>query len=210
MRNTTEILNYLMGTYLPVTIIVYGSYANGTAGESSDFDALVVVREGEERHDTAVIDGVPLDVFVYPVSYFDSFDPESVLQIYGGNAVLDNSSGFGEKLLMTVSEYVESKKKSGEEIWEEIEWCKKMLLRITGEGAEPLFRRCHLLTESLQIAADVYGFPYLGSKKCIKMLEEKYPAAYQVYHSALKMNDPMRLTIWVSFLSEEAKRELWK
>lgn len=64
------LLRYLRQTYQPLSILVYGSYANGTNGPASDFDALVITREGREFHNTSVVDGIRLDVFVYPERCF--------------------------------------------------------------------------------------------------------------------------------------------
>lgn len=41
MKNNL-IIKYIMETYSPEAIIVYGSYADGSANENSDFDALVI------------------------------------------------------------------------------------------------------------------------------------------------------------------------
>ncbi len=46
------ILNYLCGKYAPAAVILYGSYADGAAGEDSDFDALVLA-DHEMYHDEA-------------------------------------------------------------------------------------------------------------------------------------------------------------
>ena len=75
MEKKETILNYIEETYQPDAVIVYGSFANGTAGPGSDFDALVIADHGK-THDSSVIDGTVLDVFVYPPEQFRSdYDP---------------------------------------------------------------------------------------------------------------------------------------
>jgi predicted nucleotidyltransferase len=60
-----KIIRYLEETYSPDAIIIYGSFADGSANEHSDFDALVMA-DRDKLHDSSVIDGTILDVFVYP------------------------------------------------------------------------------------------------------------------------------------------------
>ena len=67
-----QILQYIQKTYAPLSIILYGSYADGTNNLNSDFDALVITSDHEPFHDTSIVDGIPLDVFVYPQKYFDA------------------------------------------------------------------------------------------------------------------------------------------
>ena len=63
-----QVLKYIREKYNPLSIILYGSYADGTNNLNSDFDALVIVADHEQFHDTSIVDGVPLDVFVYPLA----------------------------------------------------------------------------------------------------------------------------------------------
>jgi len=42
MEITDKIFAYLKDTYQPDAIIVYGSFADGSATKNSDFDALVI------------------------------------------------------------------------------------------------------------------------------------------------------------------------
>lgn len=58
-----QVLKYIRGKYDPLSIILYGSYADETSNLNSDFDALVIAADHEQFHDTSIVDGVPLDVF---------------------------------------------------------------------------------------------------------------------------------------------------
>ena len=69
MEITEKILAYLKETYQPDAIVIYGSFADGSANEGSDFDALVIADKGR-THDSSVIDGIVLDVFVYAMETF--------------------------------------------------------------------------------------------------------------------------------------------
>lgn len=63
------ILKYIQEKYDPLSIILYGSYADGTNNLNSDFDALVITSGQEQLHDTSLVGGIPLDVFVYPSNF---------------------------------------------------------------------------------------------------------------------------------------------
>jgi len=83
-----QILHYIRHKYDPISIILYGSYANETNDLNSDFDALVISAEHEPYHDTSFVDGVQLDVFVYPASCFaGDYDCEDFIQIFDGRIV---------------------------------------------------------------------------------------------------------------------------
>ena len=63
MKDT--ILEYIRKTYDPDAVIVYGSFADGSESAHSDFDALVIAGD-RPVHDSSVVGGIQLDVFVYP------------------------------------------------------------------------------------------------------------------------------------------------
>ena len=78
-----KIIEYIKQKYNPLSIILYGSYANGTNNLNSDFDALVISYDHEQFHDTSFVNDIQLDVFVYPASYFDGeFDCNNFIQKY--------------------------------------------------------------------------------------------------------------------------------
>ena len=79
-----EIITALEAKYHPLGMIVYGSYADGTNNLNSDFDALLLTDSGSELHDSSVISGVELDVWVYPrVKIEAPHDAYEFLQISG-------------------------------------------------------------------------------------------------------------------------------
>lgn len=43
-RTVREIIEYIKSRYAPLSVIVYGSYADGSNNAGSDFDALVLTR----------------------------------------------------------------------------------------------------------------------------------------------------------------------
>ena len=182
----TEILEYLKQTYAPVSIIVYGSYSDGSNSSGSDFDALVIAKDHRRFHDVSYIGATQLDVFVYPAAYFDAaFDPGEFVQIFDGAVILD-TDGCGTSLKERVLNHIRQlPRKTAEEIRTEIEWCKKMLLRTRRDDAEGMFRWHWLLADSLEIFCDAAGHPYWGPKKSLRWMEREYPEAFRIYSAAL-------------------------
>lgn len=197
-----KIVEYIKSRYNPLSIIVYGSFADGSNNEHSDFDALVIVKDGEKLHDVSFVSEIQLDVFVYPVSYFkNDFDCAEIIQIFDGKIILDNDD-VGEKIKERVNGYLESLpyKKTAKENREQVEWCKKMLLRAGRKDAEGMFRWHWLLTESLEIYFDLLGRMYFGPKKSLRYMKEKQSAAFGLYTNALQSLDYEALQRWIGFL----------
>ncbi len=195
------ILAYCQHKYRPLSLILYGSYAEGTQGEGSDFDALLIVPNGQEDHDTAEVDGVRLDVWIYPADYFErDFDPETVVQIHGG-LILSDTDGIGRCVMDAVARYVAALPvPTFDEIRESLTWCRKMLARAARTDAEGLYRHHWLLTDSLQIAADVLGFHHFGPKKTLRRLREMHPDLYAIYIEALRENHISVTERWIAAL----------
>lgn len=204
MKNTNSLMRYLLQTYQPEAIITYGSYADGTANENSDFDALVIA-EHEKSHDSSVIDGILLDVFVYPTDMFRSaYDPEEFIPVLDGKIVLDHS-GIADRLQKRVLSYTESlPKKTTDEIHQEIRWCEKMLVRTMRGDAEGDYRLHLLLVDSLEIYCDIKGLRFDGSKKALRRMEQTDREAFQRYEKALKRSERESLSEWVSCLKRMA------
>lgn len=135
------IIQYIAGKYDPLCIIMYGSYADGSHGPDSDFDALAVTAGGETVHDTGTVDGVRLDLFLYPASHFEGETGwDEIVQIYHGRVLLD-TGGIGERLMEGVRGYVNSQPlKTREEVKAGVSWCGKMLLRAKRGDPEGMFR----------------------------------------------------------------------
>ena len=87
-----QIIEYIKQSYNPISTILYGSYANGTNNLNSDFDSLVISYDHEQFHDTSFVNGIQLDVFVYPVSYFEGeFDCDDFVQIFDCKIIVDSN-----------------------------------------------------------------------------------------------------------------------
>ncbi len=200
-----DIIEYIKSRYDPICMIVYGSYADGTNGPDSDFDAMAVTSHGAPAHDTSFVDGTRLDLFVYPASHFDGdIDWDEIAQIYGGRVVLDRE-GLGERLTAGVAEYIRAlPQKSREEIAESLAWCQKMLARAGRKDPEGMFRWHWLLVDSLEIYFDAIGEPYRGPKKALLQMERERPRAFELYSAALGSMSQEALGRWIEHIGDTA------
>ena len=204
MQTAERILDYLKNTYQPDAIIVYGSFADGSAGKNSDFDALVMA-DHEKMHDASVIGGTVLDVFVYPAETFRSdYDPERFVQIWDGTIVLDKNGAAG-RLQKRVLDYIAHiPPKTAEEIRQEIGWCEKMVSRTLRGDAEGYYRWHWVLIDSLEIYFDVKGRYYCGPKKALRLMEKTDTEAFEVYSRALSDFKGETLSAWIAYLKNSA------
>ena len=201
MENTEKIISYIKETYNPEAIITYGSFADGSANKNSDFDALVIA-DHEEAHDSSVIDGITLDVFIYPIEKFKSeYDPEEFVQVWDGKIILDKDE-IANSLQKRVCSYIESiPEKSIDEIKQEIQWCEKMVLRTLRDDTEGYYRWHWLLSDSLEIYCDVKKLHYFGPKKALRLMKQTDEEAFQIYSKALKIFEREYLSEWISYLN---------
>ena len=193
-----RVIKYIKDKYNPLCIILYGSYADGTNNLNSDFDALVIAADHEQFHDTSFVDGVPLDVFVYPSMYFEGeYECEDFVQIHDGRIITD-SNGIGKMLQENVRAYLRKLPvKSSEEIQASVDWCVKMFERAKRGDCEGMFRWHWVLIDSLEIFCDIMHHPYFGPKKTLKWMEEKHPKSFDCYKKALQNLDMECLEEWV-------------
>ena len=193
-----RVIKYIKDKYNPLCIILYGSYADGTNNLNSDFDALVIAADHEQFHDTSFVDGVPLDVFVYPSMYFEGeYECEDFVQIHDGRIITD-SNGIGKTLQENVRAYLRKLPvKSSEEIQASVDWCVKMFERAKRGDCEGMFRWHWVLIDSLEIFCDIMHHPYFGPKKTLKWMEGKHPKSFGCYKKALQNLDMECLEEWV-------------
>ena len=196
-----KIISYIQQTYNPLSIILYGSYASGTNNLNSDFDSLVISHDHEQFHDTSFVNGIQLDVFVYPASYFDgSFDCNEFIHIFDGKILVDHDER-GKTLQTKVRSYLQNRpQKSKAELDASVDWCVKMLARVRRYDAEGMFRWHWVLIDSLEIFCDIMRHPYLGPKKSLKWMEENHPSAFACYKKALEGFSMDSLENWIAYI----------
>lgn len=196
-----KIIEYIEQKYNPLSIILYGSYANGTNNLNSDFDALVISYDHEQFHDTSFVNDIQLDVFVYPASYFDGeFDCNNFIQIFDGKIIVDNEER-GKTLQMKALSYLQNRpQKTKAEMDANVDWCIKMLARVKRYDAEGMFRWHWVLIDSLEIFCDIKQHPYLGPKKALKWMEKNHPSAFACYKNALDNFSINSLENWITYI----------
>lgn len=200
-KSMKAILQYLRDTYRPTTLIVYGSYVDGTYDDNSDYDALLVVEKKSVSRDNALIDGVHLDAWIYTRAEMEEMDPSGYLQILDGNIMIDRD-GFGQGLKDKLRDYMKNHTcLSAEEKRLLIFWCRKMLERAGRGDDEGLYRACWLLTESLEIYCNLRDQIYLGAKKSIQWIRETDPQGSALLSGALSSHSMEALTAWITYLS---------
>lgn len=206
MGTVEAILRYLEDAYRPEAIIVYGSFADGTNGEQSDFDALVIAGDAK-KHDTSVVAGTVLDVFVCPPDAFlGEYDPEDYIQVSDGCILLDRN-GLAARLKQRVLEYVENlPARTADEICQALDWCEKMLARTVRGDPEGFYRWHWLLTDSLEIYFDARRWRYRGPKKSLLQMKRLDPQGYALYSRALQDFTHAALADWVAFLRQTAPK----
>ena len=193
-----NIISYLRKTYNPAGMICYGSYRDGTQNEQSDFDALLLTKEGNYIHDTSVVDGVRLDVFVYPLSW--EFTLDDFVQIYDGAVIVDEN-GAATALVQQVRQFVDKYPTKTPEEKEELKnWCSKMLHRSKRGDAEGSYRSHWLLTDSLQIYCDLRDRFYFGPKKTILRMQKEDPEGFTLLCNA--MENRCHLEPWINYMLE--------
>lgn len=201
MKN--RIIDYIVNKYEPHTIILYGSYADGSNNINSDFDALVITDKQCIFHDGNLFEGILLDIFIYNTSNFkDNINYEEYVQINDGDIVLDKY-GLGRQLQEKVCDFIKvQSKKSIEEKQHQIEWCEKMLFRVKRNDTEGYFRWHCILVESLEVYFILCDEYYYGPKKSIAKLKSKDPKAFQYYNNALINLDYEALKNWIGYLRD--------
>ena len=195
-----EIVEYLKKAYDSKAIIKYGSFADGSANENSDFDALVITKD-VEKHDSSVVADTVLDVWVYPEEKFSSeYDPDEFLQVFDG-VIIQDHNGLAKKLIDRVNEYIDqTPAKSDDELAQEVAWCEKMLARTVREDAEGYYRWHWLLMDSLEIYFDIKHLYYHGPKKALKYMQNNDSEAFDLYLRALKEMKQDNLMQWIGVL----------
>lgn len=202
-----KIINYIKEKYNPLTIIIYGSYCDGTNNLNSDFDALVISKDHQQCHDTNYINDIQLDVFVYHYSYFlNNYNLELFLQIFDGKIIVDTDD-IGKKLKTAVLEYLKKKTKTKEEIQSNVDWCIKMLDRTKRLDSEGMFRWHWLLVDSLEIFCDILKHPYFGPKKTLNWMKTNHPDIFVIYKDALQYLEYDYLFRWVQCIKKLSKEQ---
>lgn len=196
-----NLIKYIRKKYHPHVLIIYGSFADGSNNENSDFDALLIADVAVESHDSSFVDGTELDLFIYPDEKFKGeVDWSNFLQLYDGRIIVD-TDGSASRIVSAVRNYIDNKpQKTQSEKRFSVEWCEKMLMRIQRSDAEGFFRLHWVLVDSLEIYFDLIGIAYPGPKKGLRKISEIDKTGYGLYERALCSSSYDHLQRWIEYL----------
>lgn len=187
MQNIIEDLkNYLIEKYNCHSIILYGSFADGTQTDESDIDIICFTDTTQYKNDTNGFQGRKLDVWIYNSEMMEK--SEELTHIHGGKILLDKRNLCND-LLNNISKIItDGQSLSIEEVQFQKDWLLKMLNRARKNDIEGNFRYHWLLVDSLEIYFIVKGIRYLGPKKSLLYLKNNDAIAYKYFSNALKIN----------------------
>jgi predicted nucleotidyltransferase len=195
-------VEYLMNTYHPRALLVYGSYVHGDQDEYSDFDCMVIVDEKTKNHDDAVIEGVQLDCFIYTADEILTEDPDTFLPVYDAEILKDD--GIGEQLQKRVRQYIQEHEKIDDSEKAFIaSWIRKMMKRVQKNDDEGNFRAVAFLWESLTDYCLLRDLFYFGSKKTIQYLRKNDRDGYELFHQAITLKTNESILNWANYVIHE-------
>ncbi len=195
-----KIIRYLLDTYHPRSLLVYGSYARGDMDESSDFDCMVIVDAKEKDHDDQVIDGVPLDCFIFTAEEAAAEDVDPFLTAYDSRIICDD--GTGAALKARVRRYVDEHTVTEQSDKEFIAaWIRKTVRRMRKGDDEGSYRALLFLSESLEDYCSLRNLFYFGSKKTIALLKRDDPAGYELFRHAVTGRTDDAIRAWAEYVA---------
>jgi predicted nucleotidyltransferase len=182
-----SVKEYLVQKYQCHSIILYGSFVNGSYSEESDIDLVCFCDKQEKENDTTVLNNRQLDVWIYSTEIMNNID--EFLHIRGGKILLDERTMCANFLNEINSHFIKGPKQlTLEEKDFHKSWIQKMLKRSKKGDVEGNFRYHWLLTDTLEIYFSIKGIWYLGPKKSLQWLYENDMEAYCIFNNALRIN----------------------
>ncbi len=195
-----KIIRYLQDTYHPRSLLVYGSYTRGDADEFSDFDCMIIVDEKGRDHDDSVVDGVPLDCFIFTAEEAAAEDVDPFLTAYDSRIVFDD--GTGAALKDRVRRYVDDHTVTEQGEKEFIAaWIRKTVRRMQKRDDEGSYRAFLFLSESLEDYCSLRNRFYFGSKKTIALLKQDDPAGYELFRRAVTARTDDAIRAWAEYVA---------
>ena len=183
---------------------MYGSYADGTHSENSDFDCMVIVDKKTVSQDNSFVSGIQLDLFIYSLDEIINIDNiDDFVQLYDAQIIKDTDN-IASNLVMGINDHIsKNSEKSAVEKSNLKSWVVKMLRRAEQNDTEGLFRYHWLLTDSLEIYFILRNMYYFGPKKSIAYLKKNDATAYALFDSSLKTVGLLYLKEWITYVVAE-------
>lgn len=204
MHRLTEALIH---RWQPESVLVYGSFADGTEDALSDFDALVITREPAPPRDQRPLMGRRQDVWFLRPETVDVIEPVDWPQLYHAIPLWD-PEGMGERLIADVREAVDAQPlPSPSQLTDELAWMDRMLARAASGSEEGRYRLLWLITDSLEIWCGLARRQSFGAKKSLALLRSADPEGHDLYSRALMNPATETAAAWVAHLRGMADRD---
>jgi predicted nucleotidyltransferase len=173
------------------TILLYGSRADGTENEFSDYDIAAFADVPVSKRDTRVVDGKFLDVFVHPEAVLRN--PAKEHLTLRGSKILRQRNAEAAEFLATLDAIFRAGPEplSRDEREARRTWARKMALRMRRSDIEGNFRRVWLLTALLEDYFALRRMWYQGPKKSFQWLQASDFETYAAFEEALKPASPV-------------------
>jgi predicted nucleotidyltransferase len=180
------ICHELVARHQAHTILLYGSRADGSAGEDSDYDVAAYAPVAEPLRIARKEGSVYWDVWVYPQAELDVVTEEA-LRLRGSRILLQRGHE-GQDLLDRVEALYRAGPVplSANEIKTRTVWANKMLARIGRGDPEGNYRRVWLLQALLEDYFQRRTMWFEGPKKALRWLEQFDLRTYRAYCQALE------------------------
>lgn len=180
------IIEYLIEEYSCHSIILYGSFANGSYTDESDIDLICFSDNQKKENDTTAHNDRQLDAWIYNTETMD--DANQFLHIRGGEILLDKKKKCVDFLKEIDKVFVKGPKQLTVKEKDFLkDWLRKMVRRAKKGDIEGNFRYHWMLTDALEIYFDIKGVWYLGPKKSLQWLCENDKEAYERFDNALRI-----------------------
>ena len=181
---SAQLVAYLTATYQARTIVLYGSFASHSAHADSDIDVVVFADVEQATHDATLLDGHPLDAWIYPLA--DWQQSERLRHIYPFTVLLDDA-GIAAELARRLAELRAQATRvlSAGERQQLVAWVHKMLKRASQTSLEANYRYHWLLHDFPELFANFRGEYYDGPVKTLRRMQTVAPAFYREYESLL-------------------------
>jgi hypothetical protein len=170
------------------TVLLYGLRSDGSARADSDYDIAAFAPVDKSFRIARRLDGVYLDVFVYPEAVLLS-PTEEYLKLRGCRIVMQRGTET-EQFLSELDEVFRRGPRAlpADEIEALKTWAHKMVARIERADPEGNYRRVWLLTALLEDYFHIRGLWYQGPKKSLRWLEQFDRPTYDAMCLALEPN----------------------
>lgn len=168
------------------TILLYGSRADGSENEFSDYDVAAFANVARSTRDARIVEGAFLDVFLHPEEVLRN--PTAEHLTLRGSVILMQRDAEATDFLGALEVIFRNGPEPlpADEIEARRTWARKMALRMRRCDIEGNFRRAWLLAVLLEDYFSLRGMWYQGPKKSFQWLLNQDLGTYRGFEEALR------------------------